>query len=282
MSRPRTRPSAIDDVRLAAVAGLIADEARARILLALSDGRALPASTLAREAGVLPSTGSSHLGKLLDGGLVVVEQHGRFRYFRIAGAEVAECLEKLAQFAQRTPSRSERIGTREHRLRIARTCYNHLAGRLGVAIMRSLVERKLVSGHDGIFYPDAAIRDRLSARGFDIEYKVTPAGMRFFDDIGVDAEKFHGQLLRYCVDWSEQAHHLSGPLGAALLSRLQVLNWVSRSSSGREVAVTHDGVAGFREKFGLDWQAVREPGLTRPKSAPMRCAVNAPAHVDGK
>lgn len=270
MPKPTIRFRSIDDVRLAAVAGLIADEARARILLALSDGRALPASVLAREAGIVPSTCSSHLSKLLNGGFIVVEQHGRFRYFRISGRDVAECLEKLAKFSCYAQSRSQRISTREHKIRIARTCYNHLAGRLGVAIMQSLIRAELLKGHDGTFDRDKVVRDRLSAPGSDNQYQLTPSGVVFFNDFGISPEKWQKASLRYCVDWSEQKHHLSGGLGTALLRRLEELKWIVRSPNSREVAVTHQGVDGFRAKFGFDWATVRDIRSTPAWTCPVK------------
>ena len=147
--RRRRRPAVRDvaelpvtgDADIAALAALLADPARCKVLLALDDGRALPASVLADEAGVSRSTASSHLGKLTDAGLLTVRTHGRHRYYRLAGPDVADLLERLGRMAPQRPVRSLREGTRAARLRSARTCYDHFAGRLGVAIMGSLLER---------------------------------------------------------------------------------------------------------------------------------------------
>ncbi len=132
------------DADIATVGALVSDRTRGRILLALGDGRALPASVLADEAGVATSTASAHLSKLLDGGLLAVEQHGRHRYFRIAGPDVGELLEALARVAPAAPVRSLRQGTRAQAVRFARTCYDHLAGVLGTRLMAALIERELL------------------------------------------------------------------------------------------------------------------------------------------
>ncbi len=139
------------DADIAKIGALVADPARARILLALGDGRALPASVLADEAGVAASTASAHLGKLVHGGLLTVERHGRHRYFALAGQEVADMIESLAQVAPPAPVRSLREGTRAHAVRYARTCYDHLGGVVGTQLMASLLDRGLLSGGDGLF-----------------------------------------------------------------------------------------------------------------------------------
>ncbi len=130
-------PMALGDADIAPVAALAADPGRARILLALGDGRALPASVLADEAGVAASTASEHLSKLVQGRLLKVERHGRHRYFRVASPQVAELVEALARLAGPAPVRSLRQGTRAAAVRNARTCYDHLAGRLGTALMQA-------------------------------------------------------------------------------------------------------------------------------------------------
>ncbi len=143
------------DADIAKVAALMADPARARILLALGDNRALAASVLADEAGMAASTTSSHLKKLVDGGFLCVEQHGRHRYFRLAGPHVGQLLEALARVAPPAPVTSLKEGTRAQAVRFARTCYDHLAGRLGTELMAAMLERGLLEGGDGHFDPDA-------------------------------------------------------------------------------------------------------------------------------
>src|SRR5437764_3632906 len=144
------------------------------MLLALGDGRALPASVLASEAGVAASTASGHLGKLVDAGLLDVDAQGRHRYYRLSGPQVGELLETLARIAPAAPVRSLREGTRAHALREARTCYDHVAGRLGVAIFGALIGAGAITGGDGLHREGG--EDRLSARGRDVDYRLTAAG----------------------------------------------------------------------------------------------------------
>ena len=228
------------DVDLAAIGSLFSDPGRCRMLLALSDGRALPASHLASEASVSAQTASSHLRKLVAAGLLMVEPHGRHRYYRLAGPEVGRLLEAMTVVAPIAPVRSLREGTRARALRDARTCYDHLAGRLGVAVMASLIERGLITGGDGRFDPERAREDRLSAYGHDVDYTLTADGRDFLAGLGVAVGS--GPLtIRYCVDWSEQRHHLSGGLGRALLARLLELDWIQRRDGSRAVTVTELG-----------------------------------------
>ena len=263
-SKTLTRPTA-DDVALHRIAAIIAEPARTRMLLALSDGRALPASVLAKEAGISASTASSHLAHLTQAHLLRVEQHGRFRYFRISGSRVINALESLASLAGDVPQRSLRAGTRAHRLRTARTCYQHLAGKLGVAVMQSLIQHGYVVGHDGHFDIHAAIHDRLSAPGRDLAYTVSPAGLTFLSALGVapltPAMTTH---LKYCVDWSEQQHHLSGPLGAALLHHCVASGWIQRMQDCRAVDVTSEGWEALAAHFGI----ARDFSVTAERSPP--------------
>jgi DNA-binding transcriptional ArsR family regulator len=208
------------DADLAALGAVLAEPARARMLLALGDGRALAASVLADEAGVARSTASSHLARLVDAGLLQVLPQGRHRYYRLAGTHVGELIEVLARLAPAAPIRSLRAGTRAAALRAARTCYDHLAGRLGVDLLAALITAGHVIGGDGIHRPESDGRDRLSAPGRDVDYRLTPSGAETLGSLGVALPALDdGALaLRYCVDWSEQRHHLSGEVGRALAS----------------------------------------------------------------
>jgi DNA-binding transcriptional ArsR family regulator len=218
------------DADLAAVGALVAEPARARMLAALGDGRALPASALAAEAGVAPSTASGHLARLVDGGLLTAESNGRRRYFRLHGPEVAEALEALARVAPREPVRSLGQATRIEALRAARTCYDHLAGRLGTALMDALLERGVVA-----------------------DEHVTDAGRETLARLGVDLDSIPGRrpLFRSCLDWSERRPHAAGKLGAALAARAFEVGWVERLDGTRAVWVTPAGEAGFAAAFGL-------------------------------
>ena len=222
------------DADIARVASLLAEPARARVLLALADGRELPASVLAAEAGVAPSTASSHLHKLIDGGLLSVQRDGRQRYFRLAGEDVAQLIEALARISPPAPVRSLRAGTRAQAIRYARTCYDHLAGVLGTELMASLLEREVLEPEDG-------------------DYRLTDEGRNTLERFGVEFDGLPRRrpLIRYCVDWSERRHHLAGALGAAICSRAFELGWVSRASGSRAVRITERGQEGLLETFGV-------------------------------
>jgi DNA-binding transcriptional ArsR family regulator len=242
------------DTDIAQVASLMADPARAKILLALGDGRALAASVLSDEAGVAASTASSHLKKLGDGSFLAVEKHGRHRYFRLAGPHVAELLEALARVAPPAPVKSLKDGTRAQAVRFARTCYDHLAGKLGTELMAAMLERGLIEGGDGVFDPARALEDRLSAPGWDVDYRLTERGAEELAAFGIDVNELPARrkLVRYCIDWSEQRHHLAGALGAAIAARTFELGWVKRADATRAVHVTEDGHEGLRETFGVE------------------------------
>jgi len=242
------------DTDLARVGALIGEPGRARVLQALADGRELPASVLAAEAGVAASTASAHLAKLLDGGLVAVESHGRHRYYRLAAPEVARALEALAAIAPPAPVRSLRDGTRAQAVRAARTCYDHLAGRLGVELMGGLLRGGVLTGGDGRYERTHADDDRPAAAGRDLDYRLTDSGARRLRDLGVDVDAALAgprAPIRYCVDWSEQAHHLSGALGAALTARLFELRWIRRLPRTRAVRLSDEGRDGLAERLGV-------------------------------
>ena len=243
------------EVDVAAVAGLIGEPARAKVLVALADGRALAASTLAAEASVAASTISEHLARLVDGGLVAVEPSGRHRYYRLAGPGVAEALEALARLAPAAPVRSLRQATHAQAIRSARTCYDHLAGRLGVALCDALVEGGIVlsepSGHpDGDPSSDPG-DDPVLGAGRALRFELTATGRHTLAELGValDAPR-RRPLVRYCVDWSERRPHLAGWLGVALCSRLEQLGWVVRAER-RVVRVTDTGRRALADQLGV-------------------------------
>jgi DNA-binding transcriptional ArsR family regulator len=239
------------DVEISEVAALFADPARCRVLLALNDGRALPASVLADEAGVSRATASSHLGRLTDAGLLCVEPQGRHRYYRLAGPQVGELLEKLMEIAPAQPVRSLRESTRAGQLRAARTCYDHLAGRLGVEIMAAMIDRGYLDGGDGHHHPDSSRHDQLRGYGRDVDYTLTPGGRRWLDEMDVVVPERRRTLVRYCVDWSEQRHHLAGLVGRSMLDRFLSAGWIRRRDRGRSVRVTPAGETVFAESLGV-------------------------------
>jgi len=241
------------DTDIAAVAEVLADRSRCRMLLALGDGRALPASRLAAEAGIAASTSSGHLSRLVSAGMLVVEPHGRHRYYRLAGPHIARLLEAIMQVAPPLTVRSLREGTNAEALRRARTCYDHLAGRFGVALMGGLLDTGALAGGDGTFDAAGPGCDRPSSPGWDVAYQLTGTGSALLEDIGVDCSPAGRRpFVRYCVDWSEQRHHLAGALGARLLSRLDELGWIQRRAGSRAVNVTATGADGVRRALGLD------------------------------
>jgi len=241
---------------VAVIARLFADPARARILAALADGRSLAASVLAEEAGVSPSATSGHLAQLREAGLVTVERSGRHRYHRLARPEVAEALESLATLAPVQPIRSLRQHTRAAALRNARTCYDHLAGRAGVEVTAALLTRGALETTDGV--PDTRRRDAdaLSAPLATHPYRLGPRAVPVLGALGVDLDRLRAQpsrrpLLRFCLDWSEQRHHLGGRLGAALLTAFVDQGWVTPTRRRRVLDLTEDGARALRDELGI-------------------------------
>jgi DNA-binding transcriptional ArsR family regulator len=218
---------------IAPVAALIAEPARALFLEALADDVALPASELAARARITNQTASGHLARLLDGGLVQVERHGRHRYYRLANRTVAEALEALAVIAPARRPRSLRESAAGEALARARTCYDHLAGRLGVELTEALETT-------------GALRPQADG------WEVTAEGAAALAELGIDAaelSKGRRPLTRRCLDWSERRHHLAGALGAALAARLLELGWIERIPGGRAVRTTELGQRELARRF---------------------------------
>ena len=244
---------------ISATAALFADPTRARIVAALADGRALPASVLAAESGVAASTASEHLARLVEGGLLTVENSGRHRYFRLASEEVAAALESLSVLAPQRPVRSLRESTRAGALRRARTCYDHLAGKLGVAVTEALLRRQALERIDGTPGTERADADPLAAPLRVHPYQLGASAPEVFGRLGVDLDGLNKDqragrrpLLRFCVDWSEQRHHLAGGLGASLLASMESAGWVRRLPPRRAVALTPAGERELDSQLGLD------------------------------
>jgi DNA-binding transcriptional ArsR family regulator len=238
---------------VAAAAELFADPSRARIVAALADGRALPASVLADEAGIAPSTCSGHLRKLVDGGALTSVVSGRHRYYSLAGEQVAAALEALSVLAPQRPVRSLRESTRAAAMRRARTCYDHLAGRLGVGVTAALVRERALVRDDGRVGVDRG-EDRLAAPVPAHPYRLGPGADEVFARLGVDvasAAQGRRPLLRFCVDWTEQQHHLAGALGAALLTSFERSRWICRESGRRSLTVTDAGHAALAERLDV-------------------------------
>jgi DNA-binding transcriptional ArsR family regulator len=225
------------DVDLASVARLIGEPARAAMLQALMAGEALAAGELSRLAGVSAATGSEHLARLNAGGLVEVVAAGRHRYYRLASPDVAHALESLALVGRPVAVRSLRQSRAVAALATARTCYDHLAGRVGVSVHDTLVSRTaLVAGGDG--------------------YLLTDSGDRLLGELGVPvgaARASRRAFARPCLDLTERRPHLAGALGGALCARLLDLGWLVRRAPGeRGLRVTERGHAGLRDWFDVD------------------------------
>ena len=217
----------IDAHRLAAVGSLLAEPARASIILALMDGTSRPASELARRAGVTPATASAHLRKLCDGRVLSVVPQGRHRYCRSAGEEAAHLVEALS-LMQSVAKPDEAARAFDPKLRQARTCYRHLAGRLGVAMFEAM------SNRGGFIVSSGAIA--LSVSGCDTLIDV---GLLDDDD---RADRLQG---RPCVDWSERRHHLAGALGSLLTRRMFERSWLRKRRDSRAVIVSAKGEQAF-------------------------------------
>jgi DNA-binding transcriptional ArsR family regulator len=214
------------DPDIAEIGALIGDPARAAILLALLDGGALSASELAFRGGVSPQAASAHLAKLVAGGLLCATVQGRHRLFRLASPDVGHALEAVAAVAR--PARLVALsqGTALQRLREARSCYDHLAGRLGVGVT-----------------------DGLVARG-----AVTRAGERFFAALAVDVTEARAKrrsFARACTDWTERRPHLGGSLGAGLRGRFIAAGWVQRNAHDRSLRITDAGRTELARRFGI-------------------------------
>jgi DNA-binding transcriptional ArsR family regulator len=223
-----------DGASIARLAALLADPTRAGMCLALLDGTAWTAGELATTTGVARSTASEHLDQLVAGGLLAEERQGRHRYLRIATPAAAQLVESLAvQAGPGALPRSLRAVTAGEAMARGRTCYDHLAGRLGVAVLDALVDRDLVTVRRGV--------------------ALTEAGQRWLADLDVDVDDLARQrrpLLRSCIDWTERRPHLAGAVGAAVCTRFTDEGWVERGL-GRTVRVTDSGSRALRRLLGL-------------------------------
>jgi len=226
-----------DAPNVSSTAALIGNPTRAAMLSALLNGKALPAGELAYASGVTAQTASAHLAKMVDGGLLESETEGRHRYYRLAGSHVAQAIEGLAAIRPPGPVRVKPLTAKQKELRFARRCYDHLAGELGVAVTRQLLARGLI------------------VRGTDKSFDLTPRGVCWFQQIGIDvaALKPGGlAVARQCLDWTERTHHLGGPLGVALLEAFCRQAWLRRSRATRAIQVTLKGQFEFRQRLGVE------------------------------
>jgi DNA-binding transcriptional ArsR family regulator len=231
--------------QLARTAGLVGEPARSAMLLALMDGRALTAHELATAAHVTPATASRHLALLVEGGLLRVDKQGRHRYHRLASAEVARVLESLMQLAaQAQPAPRIATGPRDPALRLARTCYDHLAGRIAVAIADRLVDAGAVRIEDDTATVTARAGAALAPLGLDVDVLAgAGAGTR--------------PACRPCLDWGERRLHLAGRLGTLLCTHSLERGWLLRQPRSRALAVTPTGAVALRDWLGVErWARV--------------------------
>ncbi|MDB5029205.1 MAG: ArsR family transcriptional regulator [Candidatus Eremiobacteraeota bacterium] len=223
------------DPDVAAVAALIGDRTRAAMLFALLDGRELPATELAFRAGTSAPAASSHLAQLVSGGLLAVTASGRQRLFRLASPDVAHAIEALAVVARPEPVVALSQSVKMSRLREARSCYDHLAGRMGVALTDALLARKAL-------------------RLCDNEFEVTRSGEAFFTGLEIDLDAARGRRRSFapaCVDWTERRPHLAGSLGASILQLFLASRWITRNSEDRALRVTPEGRVELEHRFRI-------------------------------
>lgn len=220
---------------IALLGSLIGDPARANMLTALMSGKALTATELAVEAGVTQQTASTHLRRLLEGGLIRQRKQGRHSYVSLADEEIGHLLEAMMGVAAKRGHVRARTGPKDPALRRSRVCYDHLAGELGVRLFDSLVGRGAVTGTDGTL-------------------NLTPYGSEVVRDFGIDPDALktgRRPLCRSCLDWSARRSHLAGTLGAAFLQRIYERGWAKRDGTSRIVAFTRQGEARFLSCFQL-------------------------------
>ena len=240
---------------LVEVAALVGDTARATILAALMGGQALTGSELAFLARVSRPTASEHLAKLAEARLVAITKQGRYRYYRIASPLVAQMLESIiAVAAIEVPARYQPRSVRDEALRFARTCYDHLAGEVGVAVADALVANgSIILGDDGGAVTDSGVR---FLTGFGAE--LSPRGKRIF--------------CRPCLDWSERRYHVAGLVGAEIWRRCLALGWFARERDSRALRLTASGRSGLLDVFGVDLET---DGRTRPDRHDVATAAKA-------
>ena len=223
------------DADIAAAAALLAEPARAVLVTAVIADGELPATELAARAQIAPSTASEHLARLVAGGFLSSEKHGRHRYYRLADPAVAAAVEALALVAPQPAVRSLREATRSELLCEARTCYDHLAGRVGVALARALERDGALVRRNGGYDLGPKSRARLQELGIDL----------------AALERLRRPIVRGCLDWSERELHVAGALGAALADRFFELGWIRRRDGNRSVEVTALGREAFSAELGV-------------------------------
>lgn len=230
---------------LAQAAQVIGDQARAAMLVELMDGRALTSGELAQVAGVAPSTASGHLSVLLSAGLLVVIQQGRHRYYRIATPAIGGMIETMMGVTALTTAQGARrqvlTGPRDEAMRLARTCYDHLAGKVAVSIVDAMAQKgRLVLDAEGAVLTQSGI-EFLSSIGADVEHAAGHPGASSFV-----------RSCRPCLDWSERRPHIGGAVGATIYQAFLAQGWMHAGKKSRAVTITPRGKAALLDRFGVD------------------------------
>lgn len=227
---------------VATAASLLSDSSRSIMLTYMLDGRFHTSGELARAAGITPQTASFHLKKLEEAGFLDQTKQGRHRYYGLKDTSIAQVIESLLTITPPAHISSFKQAAEDKAIRYARTCYDHLAGSLGIQVAKALVDSGYISqDHDQFF---------LTAKGTD-----------FFSDFGIDVETARRKRRAFshcCLDWSERKHHLAGALGHAMLERFLELDWLRKKSDSRALLLTEEGKYGFAEVFGLDFSDVHK------------------------
>src|SRR5438874_6690949 len=234
---------------IAEIGALVGDPARATMVSALLDGRALTASELALAARITPQTASTHLAKLTQAGLLAVVRNGRHRYFRLASPTVVDMIDGIVAVALTKRPRYRPLSGQARALGAARICYDHLAGRLSVDLTDAFIAGEYVVLDD------------------DETAEITTPGIRFFTEFGIQLPALPSaprHVCRLCLDWTERRPHIAGAIGAAMTKRYFDLGWMERRERSHAVVVTPLGRRGFLETFGIDASA---PGDRRKDSS---------------
>jgi DNA-binding transcriptional ArsR family regulator len=224
------------EIRFGEIASLLGDKARSLMLWNLLDGRAYTATELSLCADVSVQSASNHLAKLTNANILIAEKQGRHRYYRYANEEVAQVIESMASLLPLSHDFKKREKQELFGVKYARTCYDHLAGRVAVAITDSLIKNRIIEADER-------------------NYAITPIGDAWFESIGLNTKEIKLQKRSFahpCLDWTERRHHLAGALGASLLQTMLDADWIRRKKKSREVIITLTGKIELKKMLNLD------------------------------
>lgn len=219
------------------VAGLLSDPSRSKILIGLMDGNEHAASELALVANIRPQTASFHLKKIMDSGVIQVKKRGVHRLYSLKDSECASILESFLAVSPTPEINSFNQESSKHKIKLARTCYDHLAGELGVKITNALVENGIIIEAD------------------EKNYAVSDKGYTFFKEFGINVQEQQNKrraFARRCLDWTERQHHVAGSLGNSIITRMFELQWLQRRENTRSLKLTNEGEHGVKNTFYVD------------------------------